>query len=150
MVLIQDYIKIEETEKPWLVQKYGGTSLGKLLETICGSIVPSYLADYNVIVVCSALSGSTKSTGTTSLLLECISHALSGYSSQVKLNKTIDIIRDNHINLLEKCLVKPNGTHADIYSTTKNEIVKECECLRSYLLAAQVCECLMLPRYATN
>ncbi|KAK1515932.1 aspartate kinase [Colletotrichum costaricense] len=128
--------------RPWLVQKYGGTSLGKLLESICSKIVPSYLRDYNLVVVCSALSGSTKSSGTTSLLLECVSHAEAGLSAQTLLNKNIDAIRDSHVRLLEKHLVNSNGTRSDlcndIFDSTKTLIVKECESLRGFLLAAQI------------
>ncbi|GKT71167.1 aspartate kinase [Colletotrichum tofieldiae] len=128
--------------RPWLVQKYGGTSLGKLLETICSKIIPSHLRDYNLVVVCSALSGSTKASGTTSLLLECIGHAEAGLPAQAQLNRTIDAIRDSHVLLLEKHLVNSNGTRSDlchdIFDTTKTVIVKECESLRGFLLAAQI------------
>ncbi|KAF6835565.1 aspartate kinase [Colletotrichum plurivorum] len=128
--------------RPWLVQKYGGTSLGKLLESICSKIIPSYLQNYNLVVVCSAISGSTKASGTTSLLLECVSHAEAGLSAQAQLNKAIDLVRDNHVRLLEKYLVNSNGTRSDlcrdIFDTTKTVIVKECESLRGFLLAAQI------------
>ncbi|KAI8291780.1 aspartate kinase [Colletotrichum sp. SAR11_57] len=99
--------------RPWLVQKYGGTSLGKLLESICSKIIPSYLQDHNLVVVCSALSGSTKASGTTSLLLECISHAEAGLPAQAQLNKALELIRDNHVRLLEKHLVNSNGVPAE-------------------------------------
>ncbi|KAI8300838.1 putative aspartokinase [Colletotrichum sp. SAR11_240] len=128
--------------RPWLVQKYGGTSLGKLLESICSKIIPSYLQDHNLVVVCSALSGSTKASGTTSLLLECISHAEAGLPAQAQLNKALELVRDNHVRLLEKHLVNSNGTRSDlcsdIFDTTKNVIIKECESLRGFLLAAQI------------
>ncbi|KAL0933964.1 aspartate kinase [Colletotrichum truncatum] len=128
--------------RPWLVQKYGGTSLGKLLESICSKIIPSFLQEYNLVVVCSALSGSTKSSGTTSVLLECISHAEAGLTAQAQLNRAIDLVRDNHIRLLEKHLVNSNGTRSDlcsdIFDTTKATIIKECESLRGFLLAAQI------------
>ncbi|OLN97975.1 putative aspartokinase 1 [Colletotrichum chlorophyti] len=133
---------VDRENRPWLVQKYGGTSLGKLLDTICGKIIPSYLRQNNLVVVCSALSGSTKASGTTSLLLECVSHAESGLAAQAQLNKTIDGIRDSHVRLLEKHLVNSNGTRSDlcsdIFDTTKTTIVKECESVRGFLLAAQI------------
>ncbi|WYZ35839.1 hypothetical protein EsH8_X_000486 [Colletotrichum jinshuiense] len=135
-------MEVARENRPWLVQKYGGTSLGKLLESICSKIIPSYLQDYNLVVVCSALSGSTKASGTTSLLLECVSHAEAGLSAQVQLNKAIDTIRDSHVRLLERHLVNFNGTRSDlcrdIFDTTKNVIVQECESLRGFLLAAQI------------
>lgn len=133
---------VSRENRPWLVQKYGGTSLGKLLESICSKIIPSYLQNYNLVVVCSAISGSTKASGTTSLLLECVSHAEAGLSAQAQLNKTIDLVRDNHVRLLERYLVNSNGTRSDlcrdIFDATKTVIVKECESLRGFLLAAQI------------
>ncbi|GEM10491.1 aspartate kinase [Rhodotorula toruloides] len=62
---------------PIVVQKYGGTSVGKQLHMITGNIVPQYLNDgYRVVVVCSARSGNTKTTGTTNLLLRAALEAI--------------------------------------------------------------------------
>ncbi|KAG8854213.1 mRNA cleavage and polyadenylation factor subunit [Tulasnella sp. 330] len=60
----------------WLVQKYGGTSVGKFAERIAETIVPTYLDQHKVAIVCSARSGSTKALGTTNLLLRAASEAL--------------------------------------------------------------------------
>ncbi|GAA5969092.1 hypothetical protein JCM21900_000691 [Sporobolomyces salmonicolor] len=61
----------------WVIQKYGGTSVGKFLHTIADEIVPKYLDDnHRVALVCSARSGNTKATGTTNLLLRAASEAL--------------------------------------------------------------------------
>ncbi|GAA5903213.1 hypothetical protein JCM5296_001207 [Sporobolomyces johnsonii] len=61
----------------WVIQKYGGTSVGKFLHTIAEEIVPKYLDDnHRVALVCSARSGNTKATGTTNLLLRAASEAL--------------------------------------------------------------------------
>ncbi|KAJ0159324.1 putative aspartokinase [Colletotrichum tanaceti] len=128
--------------RPWLVQKYGGTSLAKLLDPICSKIIPSHLRDYNLVVVCSALSGSAKASGTTSLLLACIAHAEAGLSAQAQLNRGIDAVRDTHVRLLERHLVNSNGTRSDlcrdILDTTRAVISSECESLRGFLLAAQI------------
>jgi aspartate kinase len=77
----------------WLVQKFGGTSIGKFAVKIAEDIV-SFVASYllqhqgflnvlnscrdyidrhKVVIVCSARSGATKSLGTTSLLLQACS-----------------------------------------------------------------------------
>ena len=61
---------------PWVVQKYGGTSIGKFLPTIVDSITPSYLKTNRVVIVCSARSGKTKALGTTNLLLQASSQAM--------------------------------------------------------------------------
>lgn len=80
----------------WLVQKYGGTSVGKfavrIAEDIISSVLPysqitwipilfslsnrSYIDQHKVAIVCSARSGSTKALGTTNLLLKAASEAL--------------------------------------------------------------------------
>ncbi|EJD05577.1 aspartate kinase [Fomitiporia mediterranea MF3/22] len=60
----------------WIVQKYGGTSVGKFAEKIAAEIVPTYLDQHKVAIVCSARSGSTKALGTTNLLLRAASEAL--------------------------------------------------------------------------
>ncbi|CBQ70264.1 probable HOM3-L-aspartate 4-P-transferase [Sporisorium reilianum SRZ2] len=60
----------------WIIQKYGGTSVGKFLDTIAQQIVPSYLAGSKVAIVCSARSGQTKALGTTNLLLQAANEAL--------------------------------------------------------------------------
>ncbi|KAK1590399.1 aspartate kinase [Colletotrichum navitas] len=131
-----------DSSRPWLVQKYGGTSLGRLLDPICSNIIPSHRRDHNLVVVCSALSGSTKAGGTTSLLLECIAHAEAGVPAQAQLNRAVDAVRDNHVRLLEKHLINSNGTCSDlchdIFDITRDVIVSECESLRGFLLAAQI------------
>lgn len=63
-------------EAKWLVQKYGGTSVGKFASQIAENVVPDYLDRYKLAIVCSARSGSTKALGTTNLLLRAASEAL--------------------------------------------------------------------------
>lgn len=60
----------------WLVQKYGGTSVGKFASKIAQDIIPNYIDHNKVAIVCSARSGSTKALGTTNLLLQAASEAL--------------------------------------------------------------------------
>ncbi|EIM81965.1 aspartate kinase [Stereum hirsutum FP-91666 SS1] len=60
----------------WLVQKYGGTSVGKFADRIAEEIIPAYLDQHKLAIVCSARSGSTKALGTTNLLLRAASEAL--------------------------------------------------------------------------
>ncbi|KAG5634927.1 hypothetical protein H0H81_000303 [Sphagnurus paluster] len=60
----------------WLVQKFGGTSVGKFAVKIAGDIVSNYIDQHRVAIVCSARSGSTKALGTTNLLLRSASQTL--------------------------------------------------------------------------
>ncbi|KDN43193.1 aspartate kinase [Tilletiaria anomala UBC 951] len=67
-----------ERHTKWIVQKYGGTSVGKFLSTIASVIAPHYLQTHKVAIVCSARSGQTKALGTTNLLLKAAKEALEG------------------------------------------------------------------------
>ncbi|KAF7323633.1 hypothetical protein MKEN_00584000 [Mycena kentingensis (nom. inval.)] len=74
----------------WLIQKFGGTSVGKFAVNIARDIVSSYIDSNKVAIVCSARSGSTKVLGTTNLLLKAASETLkrkgktqSGYATPV-------------------------------------------------------------------
>ncbi|KAI1818732.1 aspartate kinase [Poronia punctata] len=127
------------TDKPWLVQKYGGTSLGKLANTICGSIIPDYARNHRLVVVCSALSGNLKANGTTSLLLECIALAEAGIEAQKQLIEAVHLIRENHLGILDS-IFSAQGvvSEVEVYDVTKSAIVRECENLTKFLLAAQV------------
>lgn len=60
----------------WLVQKFGGTSVGKFAVNIAQEVVSNYIDNHKVAIVCSARSGSTKALGTTNLLLRAASEAL--------------------------------------------------------------------------
>ncbi|KAF8555477.1 aspartate kinase [Imleria badia] len=59
----------------WLVQKFGGTSVGKFAVQIAKDIVSNYLDQHKIAIVCSARSASTKELGTTNLLLKAATEA---------------------------------------------------------------------------
>lgn len=123
--------------RPWIVQKYGGTSIGKLLNTITGSIIPEHLQLYNVAVVCSARSGTSKSKGTTSLLLDAIRLATSSETSTVELDQVINVIKEEHLAAAH-IAVREREQQKDrvIFEKLQQDIEKECEHLRSFLKAA--------------
>lgn len=62
----------------WVVQKFGGTSVGKFPIDIAEKIVKVYSKEHHVAVVCSARSTNTKEEGTTTRLLQAADSALSG------------------------------------------------------------------------
>lgn len=64
-----------DPEAKWIVQKYGGTSVGKFAIDIARDIVPSYIGKQKIAIVCSARSGTAKALGTTNLLLKAASEA---------------------------------------------------------------------------
>lgn len=51
-------------EKDWVVQKYGGTSIGKFPEEVA-SIIFNEVKRNRIAVVCSARSSGIKAEGTT-------------------------------------------------------------------------------------
>ena len=77
---------------PWIIQKYGGTSVGKSLESVTKIVESvafslillspltsnprSYIPNSRVALVCSARSSHTKALGTTNLLLQASREAL--------------------------------------------------------------------------
>uniref|UniRef100_A0A0W0FF11 aspartate kinase n=1 Tax=Moniliophthora roreri TaxID=221103 RepID=A0A0W0FF11_MONRR len=65
-----------DPESKWLVQKFGGTSVGKYPVKIAKDVVSNYIDSNKVAIVCSACSGSTKALGTTNMLLRAASEAI--------------------------------------------------------------------------
>lgn len=126
--------------KPWIVQKYGGTSLGKLLPTITRSIIPEYLKTHNVAVVCSAISGTTKSLGTTSLLLEAIKLVTAPRGNEVcELNHIVDIIQDQHLEASRILKLElEDGEISPFFLELDKGIIEDCEQVRGFLIAARV------------
>ncbi|KAK3174600.1 hypothetical protein OEA41_001846 [Lepraria neglecta] len=124
---------MKELDSSYVVQKFGGTSLGKLLDTITGTIIPGSLESDRVIVVCSARSGTSKSTGTTQLLLEAINHATDpSAGSGERLDSIINLIRDEHLKAIESAVVSGSVQSGPL----EESIVEDCEGLRSFLHAA--------------
>jgi aspartate kinase len=115
--------------KPWLVQKFGGTSVGKFPEQIANEIVGEYSRDYKVVVVCSARSTGTKTNGTTTRLLRAADEAL----SRGDYESIIEAIRSDHISAAEE-RIKSKG----LLDLLKHDINKECNILEKYLSASQI------------
>lgn len=78
----------------WVVQKFGGTSVGKFPEKIVDDVVSMYINSNKIAVVCSARSSNTKSEGTTSRLILSADLALAGKDYK----SVIDLVREDHIN----------------------------------------------------
>lgn len=77
----------------WVVQKFGGTSVGKFPEKIVDDVVSMYLTANKVAVVCSARSSNNKLEGTTLRLLSAADLALIGGDYKLVLG----LIKSDHI-----------------------------------------------------
>ncbi|KAL0088932.1 Aspartate/glutamate/uridylate kinase [Phycomyces blakesleeanus] len=119
------------SDHPWVVQKYGGTSVGKFLETIASTIVPSYMDSHRVAVVCSARSGEEKSTGTTNRLLKAAEEALE--EGSISYLEIVKDIKDDHINVA-RSLIK----NKDLLKELEAQLHQDCLRLRSFLQAAEI------------
>ncbi|KAH7385399.1 aspartate kinase [Phaeosphaeria sp. MPI-PUGE-AT-0046c] len=118
--------------KPWIVQKFGGTSIGKFVPSMTDAIIPSYSRSHKVAVVCSARSGTSKSSGTTSLLLEAVRLATRGPHHQADFYNIVDTIRCEHLHAAEEAIA---ASATDALTKAQQEIRKDCEWLRSFLSA---------------
>lgn len=116
---------------PWIIQKFGGTSLGKFAPEIVDEIVQPGITTHRIAIVCSARSTGTKAEGTTSRLLRAASATLTPGSSH-----HIDIvaaIRKEHITAASSILFSQ-----DLLAKFVVDVDAECEILISFLSAAQV------------
>lgn len=118
-------------EKRWLVQKFGGTSVGKFPLDIANSIVKVYTETNRVIVVCSARSTDTKSEGTTTRLLEAAEKALSDEDYMEK----IEAIRSDHLAAARKDIKSK-----ELLRDLEENINKECDLVINIIGAAQIIE----------
>ncbi|KAG0354308.1 Aspartokinase, partial [Gamsiella multidivaricata] len=117
-------------QKPWLVQKFGGTSIGKFIENITGTIVQSYLPTNRVVVVCSARSSESKSLGTTNRLLRAAASAM--VPGSIEYIETVKEIRLDHLDAAQKHITNP-----DILKQVQGDVNQDCDRLQSFLEAAQ-------------
>lgn len=91
----------------WVVQKFGGTSVGKFGSKIAEDIVMQGLATARLAVVCSARSTNTKSEGTTNRLLRASRHVEEGEGVNEEI---IEAIRQDHLAAGRRDVVD----HADV------------------------------------
>ncbi|PKY26434.1 aspartate kinase [Rhizophagus irregularis] len=116
---------------PWIVQKFGGTSVGKFLENITDTIVRSHLEKHRVALVCSARSGNTKTEGTTNRLFKASEEALKHGSKEYV--RIVDEIYEDHVKASREIIIKN-----EIFKELENQLLQDCTKLKSFLDAAQL------------
>lgn len=127
-------------ESNWIVQKFGGTSIGKFHNNIVNDIVKNYSQNKlkKVMVVCSARSSYNKEEGTTSRILKiCDLIQQSNLSLDSAKNSSImelvDLIKDDHINNA-KLNIKDLALQKELIQLT----VAEFEKIQSYINASVI------------
>ncbi|CAK7208208.1 Aspartokinase [Sporothrix curviconia] len=127
----------------WIVQKFGGTSVGKFPDKIAEDIVRQYVSTSNrIVVVCSARSPGKKVGGTTSRLLEVVRNlqllgpaaAMSDETVQIQLveaaQEIIQSICNEHVTSAQGSLSDPA-----LRDALCKEIEDECRELAEYVAA---------------
>lgn len=110
----------------WIVQKFGGTSVGKFANEITLNIVKKYNESNRVAVVCSARSTQTKSEGTTTRLLLASELAIDDKEEEFK--KTLKLIKDDHIKNAENLI-----TNLEIREKLINDTIYEIDYIEKLL-----------------
>ncbi|KAJ6261249.1 Aspartokinase [Drechslerella dactyloides] len=126
-----ELLKGNQTPAGWIIQKFGGTSVGKFPDKIAEDIVKVYIEQNKVAIVCSARSTDTKAEGTTNRLLNAAAQAMVADSNQYL--DVIDQIRDDHVREAKR-LIKSE----QLLNELCRHIEAECGKLASFLGAAQI------------
>ncbi|KAJ2238232.1 Aspartokinase [Coemansia sp. RSA 485] len=125
-------VKLQNPEnKPVLVLKFGGTSVGKFVQNICGQIIPDLLKTHRVIVVCSARSTDVKAKGTTTRLVKASDAVLSSDASNYQ--GIVQDILDDHLEAVQE-----NISSDQIKSDLSASLTDVCRRLKVFLEAAEV------------
>ncbi|KAI4134550.1 MAG: hypothetical protein LQ347_001425 [Umbilicaria vellea] len=114
----------------WIVQKFGGTSVGKFADKIAEDVVKASLSKNRIAVVCSARSSHNKADGITNRLLQAAREAEHSRSQQYE--KTVDAICDEH-SQAAFIHIKSLELQAGLVEQAE----KECLWLKDFLAAAQ-------------
>ncbi|KAF0274970.1 hypothetical protein FOG51_00148 [Hanseniaspora uvarum] len=127
---------VHEEETNWIVQKFGGTSIGKFHDNIVNDIIKAYSERQNkkVMVVCSARSTYNKEEGTTSRILK-VCDLIQQYSmnNDEEVKNIIGLIKNDHINNA-KLNIKNEDLQNDLVQKTVDEFNK----IESYIQASMV------------
>ncbi|KAK5677414.1 hypothetical protein LTS10_009984 [Elasticomyces elasticus] len=116
----------------WVVQKFGGTSVGKVAVRIAEDIVLAGLKDQRIAVVCSARSTGTKAEGTTNRLLRAANAAKDFTAASNKYVDIVEAMRLDHVQAGADCI-----RDEEILQKYTKDVNAECHGLLRILESAQ-------------
>ncbi|CAI5759153.1 unnamed protein product [Candida verbasci] len=116
----------------WIIQKFGGTSVGKFPENIVDDIVKEFSKNNRVAIVCSARSSNTKSEGTTSRLIKSADLA----SNNEDFEALLKIIEQDHLQNAER--IKDSDIKQKLIKDTQNEISHGKELLHACQIIGEI------------
>ncbi|KAH3669470.1 hypothetical protein OGAPHI_001591 [Ogataea philodendri] len=115
----------------WIVQKFGGTSVGKFPEQICDDIIKVYNESHKVVVVCSARSTHLKTQGTTTRLLTAAE--LAADDKQEEFQQLLKLVQEDHVNNAKEKIKNP-----ELRERLVKETVEEIEHVKRLLNACLI------------
>ncbi|EPQ64871.1 Bgt-738 [Blumeria graminis f. sp. tritici] len=132
-----------KAEKEWVVQKFGGTCVGKFASKIAEDIVRPGLRNNKIAVVCSARSTGKKVEGTTSRLLEIYGILQAANSTKDpnsahyqtlvhEYERLVCLIREDHLNAA-RLEIKDE----QIQESLMKDIEAECREIYDFRIAAR-------------
>lgn len=110
--MVSSSVSLAYDSPQWVVQKFGGTSVGKFPIDIAQKVVKPWTKTHNVAVVCSARSTNTKSEGTTTRLLLSSEKAQDGE----EFRDILKLIENDHIS---------NAQNNIKSSTLRDQLIKD-------------------------
>ncbi|KAL1886362.1 hypothetical protein Plec18167_000292 [Paecilomyces lecythidis] len=117
-------------ESHWVVQKFGGTSVGKFAFNIVDQVIRPSLLEHKVAIVCSARSSSSKAEGTTNRLLRAAREAERAQSRDYI--SLVEAVRLEHAQVAEQHIKS-----VELRDRLIAEISDECTHVLKVLEAAQ-------------
>lgn len=117
----------------WIVQKFGGTSVGKFPENIVDNIVKEFSRLNRVAVVCSARSSNTKSEGTTSRLLRAADIA----SENGDFTQLLQVIEDDHVQNAQQ-RISNTDIQNKLIAQSKEELLRAHELLHASKVIGEI------------
>lgn len=102
----------------WIVQKFGGTSVGKFSKEIALNIVKKYNQTNQIAIVCSARSTNTKSEGTTTRLL--LASELATDDKHEEFKEVLNLIKVDHVNNAKNLI-----NNIELQNNLINDTIKE-------------------------
>lgn len=126
-------LDLKAKNKGWVIQKFGGTSVGKFPEKIVDDIVKEFAKENRVAIVCSARSSHTKSEGTTSRLLRAADVAYENGDYR----KLLQVIEDDHVSNA-KAHVKDPEIQRQLVEDTRKEIGRGEELLKASQVIGEI------------
>ena len=116
----------------WVVQKFGGTSVGKFAVDIAEEVVLPSIKNHRIALVCSARSTNSKSEGTTNRLLRAARDVLDSESGG-KFVEIVEAIRVDHLEAGKRDIV---GNEV-VLGKFAEDVNAECNNLLKILESAQ-------------